>query len=994
MNIESILPFLSELLVKSAAILLAAALIVRLWRGATAAQRHLVWLAGLVIVLLLPMTRFVTPRWSVPLEQPTKISVPMTAFKLAPVEDTVVTGYSVASAPRHTSWTFPDWRKVLLGAWLGGVFLLFGYRLVGSRRLSRLENRSVLLSDARVREMMSSVRRELKIERDVNIRVSEECRVPMTWGVLRPVLMLPSEALSWSDARIMAALRHEAGHIGRQDYLVRWLAQAACALYWPNPLVWIAARALRVAQEQATDDLVLRAGTAPDEYAAQLFDAARTVAERGFFAQHAVAMASPSTLERRMLAIVDERRDRRPLSRGAVIVGSVMIVLTLAISTAAQLQGADREPSPAAGTSEPAAAKPKELQVEIQARFVEMPLESDAAFWWNQFETVPQGGQTGGVFSDPQFQVVIRALSQKKGVDLMSAPRVTTKAKQQAVVEVIREFRYPTEFDKGAEGIWKPTEFGVKNVGVTLDVRSDIKADGSIELVLKPSVVEFLGFVDLDTGKSVAATRDKSKPGAVPDLTPIEPVSRLKPIFSERKIETTVTLQDGYTVALSGIKETVELKPFEKNRPERKLIVFVSARIIDATGKKESADAPPASAAAEKAAKIIIPKLEFRDAGLRECVALLQQKSRDHSPDRQGVNLVFNLPAGDEPKITLSLTNISLLEAVKNVAQLSGVSFAAEPDALVLGTAAEANPAPAESAVLAKARKIILPKVELREATLAEAVDFLRQKAREFDEEKEGVNLILRLGSPAGSPPSNLPPENARITMTLTNLPLIEAVHYVAGLANLQFVAEGNALVLVPSNMAKPAPEKMKGPAHVLVPPAGSAAYDKALKIIFPKIELRAATVAEAVDLLRQKAREFDEEKQGVKLILKPGPDANARLSLSLTNIPLSEAVRYVADLAGLEVRAEPDALVLQPYAGGHLTREWRISGEILRRAFGTDESTESVKAALIDRHVTFPEGSTLAWLPEKERLVARNTAENLQRLESLIEKAVGEQER
>src|SRR5205085_5892353 len=51
-----------------------------------------------------------------------------------------------------------------------------------------------------------------------------------------------------------------------------------------------------------------------------------------------------------------------------------------------------------------------------------------------------------GVFTDPQFQVVVRALNQKKGVDLLSAPRVTTKSGQRAVIEIVREFRYPTQF--------------------------------------------------------------------------------------------------------------------------------------------------------------------------------------------------------------------------------------------------------------------------------------------------------------------------------------------------------------------------------------------------------------------------------------------------------------------------------------------------------------------------------------------------------------------
>ena len=48
-----------------------------------------------------------------------------------------------------------------------------------------------------------------------------------------------------------------------------------------------------------------------------------------------------------------------------------------------------------------------------------------------------------GVFTNPQFQVVIRALNQKKGIDLLSAPSVTTKSGQRAIIEVIRELRYP-----------------------------------------------------------------------------------------------------------------------------------------------------------------------------------------------------------------------------------------------------------------------------------------------------------------------------------------------------------------------------------------------------------------------------------------------------------------------------------------------------------------------------------------------------------------------
>ena len=94
--------------------------------------------------------------------------------------------------------------------------------------------------------------------------------------------------------------------------------------------------------------------------------------------------------------------------------------------------------------------------------------------------------------TDPSFQVVIRALNQKKGVDLLSAPKVTTRSGQKAIIEIIREFRYPTEFDPpqipqnfgggGGGGLGTtqinsfpvtpttPTTFETRNTGVTLEV--------------------------------------------------------------------------------------------------------------------------------------------------------------------------------------------------------------------------------------------------------------------------------------------------------------------------------------------------------------------------------------------------------------------------------------------------------------------------------------------------------------------------------------------
>ncbi len=687
MNTELLLPLLGEWFAKGLVVLLVAIGIVHLWRRSSAAQRHFVWLAALTSLLLLPETRLVAPRWKMSLERPVTVRIPAAAPVVTPVEATPAEPAAQPVASGSKGWRLPDWRILLAGIWGTGVAGLLGSRWLGSWRLRRIERAGKDLEDSGMMELAQGVFREIGIRQDVTVRISGECRVPMTWGVRRAVLVLPEEAREWNGTRLAAALRHEAGHILRRDYLVRWIAHVACALYWPNPLVWLAARSLRVAQEQATDDLVLRAGTPAKEYAAQLCDAARTVAAQGVFARHAVAMATPSTLENRVLAIVDERRDRRPLSRLSAVAGSSVVALALGVCTVAQLRAAD--PAPVA----PDAAAPadRQPQVLIEAKFME--ITEDVA------KLDPGLTAEKSVYTDAQYQVILRALNQRKGVDLLSAPRVTTRSNQAALVQVGREFRYPTEWMKNAAGQWEPSTFGMKLVGVTLDVTPVIDADGSVELRLKPSVVNFRGFTDLDGPKDAKALTTSEVPVGK-DILVAENGKRMQPLFSERNLDTTIKLKSGETVALGALKEQGDAKAFIENPFPRSLVIFVSAAVISGPAVVDAKEAPEQGTAEKAATSIIIPKLEFREATIEEAVAFLRKKSRELSPDKREINLVLNLPSGSDMRITLSLSNIPLTEALKYVAALSDLEIDSEPQAIVLRPSkkgAHAGPNPLEN---------------------------------------------------------------------------------------------------------------------------------------------------------------------------------------------------------------------------------------------------------------------------------------------------------
>ncbi|MEQ1933183.1 MAG: Amuc_1098 family type IV pilus outer membrane protein, partial [Fimbriimonadaceae bacterium] len=247
-----------------------------------------------------------------------------------------------------------------------------------------------------------------------------------------------------------------------------------------------------------------------------------------------------------------------------------------------------------------------------------------------------------GVFTDPQFQVVIRALSQKKGVDLMSAPSVTTKSGQVATVEVVREFLYPTEFDPpeipqtvsptqttsllggggGSSSSFPvtpttPTTFEMKPIGVRMEAEPTVGADGyTIDLRLAPEVTEFEGFVNYGSPISTSGSDALGNP-----TTLVLTENKIEqPVFSSRKLSTSVTVFDGATVVMGGlIREDVQdvedkvpllgdipilgrlFQTKAEDHFKRNLMIFVTATLIDPSGAKIRLPAAPVSGIPEDA---------------------------------------------------------------------------------------------------------------------------------------------------------------------------------------------------------------------------------------------------------------------------------------------------------------------------------------------------------------------------------------------------------
>ena len=167
--------------------------------------------------------------------------------------------------------------------------------------IERLWRRATPLRSATILEQAAAISVRLGMRRNIAIRIADLEVVPMTWGSINPRVVLPPEALGWGEERWHSVLLHELGHVSRHDSLSRLAVETICAFYWLHPGMWLAARRLRLAQEQACDDLALTHGTPALSYARDLLDCA----SRDHRPRAALAMAS-TDLERRLRSILGE----------------------------------------------------------------------------------------------------------------------------------------------------------------------------------------------------------------------------------------------------------------------------------------------------------------------------------------------------------------------------------------------------------------------------------------------------------------------------------------------------------------------------------------------------------------------------------------------------------------------------------------------------------------------------------------------------------------
>lgn len=364
------IPLVVDAALKGGIIVLAAAIVAWLLRRRSAAARHATWTLAIMAQLALPILAYVLPTWGRPVttapawmitESPSAVTSAPASLVVPPAvgaepgvpakgakpEDLPASPQDRAAettkesspigAPASSQADSTRMKASPLmwiaGVWAVGLFLVLARLAAGTMGVARLARKGELVDDGAWLALTQKTARALRVVRPTTLLRGGGVGVPVTWGVVYPVVLLPDDAAEWSEERRRYVLVHELAHVKRLDALTQLVAQIAVAVFWFNPLVWLAAHRMRVEREHACDDYVLRQGTMPSHYAHDLLELVRQLGTPAHpsapAAFAALAMARRSEFEGRMLAILDPVQNRHTLSRRSLAMSLALAALLI-----------------------------------------------------------------------------------------------------------------------------------------------------------------------------------------------------------------------------------------------------------------------------------------------------------------------------------------------------------------------------------------------------------------------------------------------------------------------------------------------------------------------------------------------------------------------------------------------------------------------------------------------------------------------------------------
>ena len=322
-----------SLLAKATLLLAAALMVTRLARHSRASVRHLVIASCFVALIALPALLAAAPALTI------DVPVSPASAALSPTAPAAAVSRSpIAIASDIPSRVLPDAAiaDTLRAMWLAGTIVFLIPVATVLWKLSTI--RRTGLPVAWHRDALAHLAASRGVKKPVELVEHEAVPGPMTFGITRPVIVLPLDAREWSEVELRRALLHELEHIQRRDWIMQIVARVVAAFYWFHPLVWMAWRRLCLEAERSCDDAVVMSEERTD-YAEQLV----TLAQRMSAApvQPLLGMANRSDLSTRVTAVLDDRL-RRGRAGFALVAGTVA-ASAIVVATVAPVRAVVRE---------------------------------------------------------------------------------------------------------------------------------------------------------------------------------------------------------------------------------------------------------------------------------------------------------------------------------------------------------------------------------------------------------------------------------------------------------------------------------------------------------------------------------------------------------------------------------------------------------------------------------------------------------------------------
>ena len=361
---------------KSAAVAGLTLILLRLARSRSAGERSMIAHAGLAALLALPAAILLLPQWA-PLPE-SWFTAPMVqmektggaAIDPAPAAASVpvaVDGPFQGDGAGSTS-SVVAWSDLAPFLYLLPLLLLSGMMTLAVVRLFAMRGRAEILVERSWLSALAEAQRRMGFKHGTALLVSNELRSPISWGVLRPTIVLSPKAVA-ASGEAEAIIAHELAHVARLDWAKLLGARAVCALFWFNPLVWMLARESHQLREEAADDAVLMADIDGPDYATLLVGAARHDNQGALLAAHGVAPGKGS-LKRRIARVLDGSLKRGPASASWMLMSLVLlagVTAPLAAFSATAEAGADFDRAAKTSPVSFAAAAPAATPLSVAA---------------------------------------------------------------------------------------------------------------------------------------------------------------------------------------------------------------------------------------------------------------------------------------------------------------------------------------------------------------------------------------------------------------------------------------------------------------------------------------------------------------------------------------------------------------------------------------------------------------------------------------------------